>query len=130
MNERIFRIVLGVVLLLLLYFDLRQAVYGYIVLLFFEGITNWRIPILVFRMRGDRNADVREYPVSPGAEARINFEAERALRLAVGAFLVVSYVLFPKELWFFPWFIGFALFGAGLSGICPMVMGFRWLGFR
>jgi hypothetical protein len=130
MNERIFRIVLGVVLLLLLYFDLRQAVYGYIVLLFFEGVTNWRVPILVSRMRGDRNVDVGECALSPGAEARINFEAERALRLAVAAFLVVSYVLFPKELWFFPWFIGFALFGAGLSGICPMVMGFRWLGFR
>ena len=130
MNERIFRIVLGVVLLLLLYFDLRQAVYGYIVLLFFEGITNWRIPILVSRMRGDRNADVGECAVSPGAEARINFEAERALRLAVAAFLIISYMVFSKELWFFPWFIGFALFGAGLSGICPMVMGFRWFGFR
>ncbi len=48
----------------------------------------------------------------------------------VAAFLVVSYIVFNKELWFFPWFIGFALFGAGLSGICPMVMGFRWVGFR
>ena len=130
MNERIFRIILGVVLLLLLYFDLRQAVYGYIVLLFFEGITNWRIPILVSRMRGDRNVGTAECALSPGAGARINFEAERALRLAVAVFLVVSYVVFPKELWFFPWFIGFALFGAGLSGICPMVMAFRWLGFR
>ena len=130
MNERIFRIILGVVLLLLLYFDLRQAVYGYIVLLFFEGVTNWRIPALVSRMLGDRNADTADCAISPGAAARINFEAERALRLAVAGFLVVSYVVFPKELWFFPWFIGFALFGAGLSGICPMVMGFRWLGFR
>ncbi|MDH3513806.1 MAG: DUF2892 domain-containing protein, partial [Gammaproteobacteria bacterium] len=69
-------------------------------------------------------------PLSPGVKARVNFEAERALRLAVAGFLIVSYVFFNESLWFFPWFIGFALFGAGLSGICPMVMGFRWLGFR
>ena len=130
MNERIFRIILGTVLLLSLYFELRQVIYGYILLLFFEGATNWRIPILVSRMRGDPNAVAAECALSPGDGARINFEAERALRLAVAALLVVSYVVFPKQLWFFPWFIGFALFGAGLSGICPMVMGFRWLGFR
>ena len=130
MNERIFRIILGSVLLLLLYFDLRPAIYGFIVLSFFEGVTNWRIPILVSRMRSDWNAGTTDCALSPGADARINFEAERALRLAVAVLLVVSYVIFPKELWFFPWFIGFALFGAGLSGICPMVMGFRWLGFR
>ena len=130
MNERIFRIILGTVLLLSLYFDLRQVIYGYILILFFEGITNWRIPILVSRLRADRNA-VAAVDASPsGTGARFNFEAERALRLAVAVFLVVSYVVFPKELWFFPWFIGFALFGAGLSGICPMVMGFRWSGFR
>ena len=34
------------------------------------------------------------------------------------------------QLWIVPWFIGFALFGAGLSGICPMVLGLKRLGFR
>jgi NNP family nitrate/nitrite transporter-like MFS transporter len=29
-----------------------------------------------------------------------------------------------------PWIIGFALFGAGLSGLCPMVLGLKRLGFR
>jgi hypothetical protein len=130
MTERIFRIILGVVLLATLYFDLRLAIYGFIVVLLFEGITNWRIPILVSRLNGGPMLANPECTMPPGEHARINFEAERALRLAVAAFLIVSYVMFNKELWFFPWFIGFALFGAGLSGICPMVMGFRWLGFR
>jgi hypothetical protein len=129
MTERTFRIILGAILLVALYFDWRLVIYGYIVVLAFEGVTNWRIPTLVSRLQGDPAAG-SVCALSPGDQARINFEAERALRLVVAAFLVVSYILFNKELWFFPWFIGFALFGAGLSGICPMVMGFRWAGFR
>jgi len=130
MTERAFRIFLGTVLLAALYFELPMVVHGYIVILLFEGITNWRIPILVSRLRGRNLQANPECTISPCDSARVNFEAERALRLVVAGFLIVSFVVFSKELWFFPWFIGFALFGAGLSGICPMVMGFRWLGFR
>lgn len=130
MSERIFRIFLGTVLLTALYFELRLVIYAYILVLLFEGATNWRIPMLVSRWRGMPQKDNPDYVPSPGAPARINFEAERALRLVVAAFLIISYVLFSSELWFFPWFIGFALFGAGLSGICPMAIGLRWLGFR
>lgn len=129
MTERTFRIILGAILLAALYFDWRLVIYGYIVVLTFEGITNWRIPTLLSRLQGNSTAG-SDCALSPGVKARINFEAERALRLAVAAFLVITYVVFSTELWFFPWFIGFALFGAGLSGICPMVMGFRWAGFR
>ena len=130
MSERVFRIILGAILLVALYFDLPVVIYGFIIVILFEGITNLRIPLLVSRMQGAASGVNIECVLSPGDRARINFEAERALRLGVAAFLIVSYLVFNKELWFFPWFIGFALFGAGLSGICPMVMGFRWLGFR
>ena len=130
MTERTFRIILGAVLLAALYFELPMVIYGYIAVLLFEGISNWRVPILVSRLSGNPDLTNSECTLSPGDNARINFEAERALRLVVAVFLIVSYISFGKELWFFPWFIGFALFGAGLSGICPMVMGFRWLGFR
>ena len=130
MTERTFRIILGTILLAALYFELPMVIYGYIVVLLFEGITNWRIPILVTRLSGGDLQANPECTLSPGTNALINFEAERALRLTVAGFLIVSFVVFGKELWFFPWFIGFALFGAGLSGICPMVMGFRWAGFR
>ena len=130
MSERIFRIVLGVVLLTALYLELRLVIYAYILVLLFESVTNWRIPILISRWRGLPQTGNSDCALSPGVHARINFEAERALRLVVAVFLIISYVLFSSELWFFPWFIGFALFGAGLSGICPMVMGLRWFGFR
>ena len=129
MSERMFRVLQGIILLAGLYFDLRWLIYGLIVVLLCEGITNLRIPLLISRMRGVQFAAKPECAISPGA-SRINFEAERALRLAVAGFLIISYLLFSEQLWFFPWFIGFALFAAGLSGMCPMVMGFRWLGFR
>jgi hypothetical protein len=50
------------------------------------------------------------------------------LPLIVAALVTVSHS--SAALWFLPWFVGFALLGAGLSGICPMVIGLRWLGFR
>jgi len=130
MTERAFRIVLGAVLLVALYFELRLVVYGYIVVLLFEGITNWRIPLLVSRMRGMDVAGVSRCVISPGFRLRIAFEAEQAMRLAFALFLIFSYAVFNKELWLIPWLSGFALLGAGLSGICPLVISFRWLGFR
>jgi hypothetical protein len=61
---------------------------------------------------------------------RHNFDAERALRLVIAVFLTVSFFFFPKVLWFFPWFLGFALTMAGLTGICPMCIFFKKMGFR
>lgn len=130
MSERVFRIILGLILLALLYFDQRILIYGFTAFLLFEGITNWRVPILISSVRGVPLKGKADYLASMKTLTQINFEAERALRLVVVGFLVLSYVVFGKELWFFPWFIGFALLGAGLSGICPMVLSLRWIGFR
>ena len=70
-------------------------------------------------------------PMITGSEcAAISFDAERVLRLLVAGMLVVTFVLFKEQAWFFPWFIGFMLFMAGMTNICPMVMFLRWLGFR
>jgi hypothetical protein len=48
--------------------------------------------------------------------------------------LVSAYVLLHEYdidvLWFFPWFMGFAIMGAGASGICPVLLGLRWAGFK
>jgi len=127
MSERMFRFILGASLILLLFLQLDSWVHAYIGLLLFEGLTNWRIPRLVSRLRFGGE------PAVEGNDCRgilCGFEAERALRLIVAAFLVVTFVLFPEPLWFFPWFVGFMLFMAGLTNICPMVMGLRWLGLR
>jgi hypothetical protein len=128
MSERVFRFILGATLIALLFFEQQQAIYIYIGILLFEGTTNLRIPMLVSRLR--YGSDYSTTQVPSDGPARIPFDAERVLRLIVAALLVVSYVMFREQVWFFPWFIGFMLFMAGMTNICPMVMGLRWAGFR
>lgn len=128
MSERVFRFILGAALIFLLYLQADQLVYVYIGVLLFEGATNWRVPLLVSRLR--YGADFRAQDVlSPGC-SRIPFDAERMLRLIVAVLLILTFMLFPEQTWFFPWFIGFMLFMAGMTNICPMVIGLRWMGFR
>ena len=128
MTERSFRFILGATLLLLLFFRLDQLIYAYIAVLLFEGITNWRVPIVLSKMRYGMSYQPQDL-LSPGCH-KVPFDAERALRLIVALMLIGTFVMFPEQTWFFPWFIGFMLFMAGMTNICPMVMGLRWLGFK
>jgi hypothetical protein len=128
MTERLFRFFLGAWLLIALYFNLAAAVYALIALLLVEGVTNRRVPGIVTHLRGVEVAN--DGCVSDALASRIPFEAERALRFVLAAMLIVSCVMFRDSLWFFPWFIGFALVGAGLSGVCPMVLALRAVGLR
>ncbi len=129
MSERFFRILLGSSLLLFLYLESRQLILVFIGLLLFEGITNWRIPILVSKAR--YGADYSQAVNACGGETTtLSFEAERVLRLIVASLLVISYVILGEMAWFFPWFIGVMLLFAGLTNICPMVMTLRLIGFR
>jgi hypothetical protein len=127
MSERLFRIILGLSLLVFLAMDMPVLVYGYMGLVLFEGATNWRIPILVSKARYGNNY---MSAVNACSGVRMNFEAERVLRILIAVFLALSYVLFNEVLWFFPWFIGVMLLLAGLTNICPMVMTLRWIGFK
>ncbi len=125
MSERYFRLVLGSALLIIVYFDVKLALYTYIGIMFFEGITNLRIPTIISRLRYET------WPVPPvNNHYRVNFEAERALRLSIGFSLLISYVFFPEILWFVPWFIGIMLLSAGITNNCPMYAIFKWLGFK
>ncbi len=131
MSDRTYRTLLGLLILTGLYFELAPLMYALIGVLFVEGITNLRIPKLACKIRNCvAHADRFVYQdVDLVNQPRFGFEAERMWRLLVAAFLLVGYSL-VDALWFFPWFMGFAIFGAGLSGICPVLLGVRWLGFR
>lgn len=130
MTDRAYRTLFGVSILLVLYFDLSLMMYILIGLLFTEGLTNQRVPILVSRMRNRIGAGEFHYEnLDMAIDSRFDTDAERVWRLTVGFFLLVSYSL-VEALWWFPWFMGFAIFGAGLSGICPVLMAIRWIGFR
>ena len=126
MTERSYRFILGGTLILMLYNQKEVLILGYIGLLFFEGLTNWRIPIIVSRIRYGTAANVNGCPPL----TQINFDAERALRIVVALLLMLTYVVFNEETWFFPWFVGYMLLAAGFTNICPMYMVLRWMGFK
>lgn len=130
MSEKNFRIVLGGWLVVALLANSTPLMYALVGLLLFEGITNLRVPGLTARLRAGSGAAAEFDAASSNPNARIGFEAERGLRLIVAALIVVPMSSFGSALWLLPWFVGFALIGAGLSGICPMVLALRWLGLR
>ncbi|MGE5240543.1 MAG: YgaP-like transmembrane domain [Bacteroidota bacterium] len=129
MSERMFHLFTGLLLLAALYFDVKPAIYGVIVVLALEVITNQRLTVIVSRLR---HGGLNHEPGCHDREcaARFNFEAERALRLVLALLLFVSFVLLYGQLWIVTWFVGFALVAAGLSGICPIVLTLKKLGFR
>jgi hypothetical protein len=132
MSERFFRLIVGSLLLAFLYFDLDAGIPALIAVLTLEGITNYRIPVLVTRLRvaGQDDFDDSSELAPEAHRARIPFDAERAWRLSVAIMLIVTVYVFSDALWFFPWFMGFAIFGAGLSGVCPVLISLKLLGFR
>jgi hypothetical protein len=50
--------------------------------------------------------------------------------LTIALILLVSVWIYPQQVWWMAWFAGFALLGAGISGVCPMLTSLRMLGFR
>ena len=126
MSNNTYRIILGAILLVSLYVDFEVAIYTMIGIVLFEGVTNLRIPKLVNRAL--KKADPEPSCQTP---SRFSFEAERAFRFTVGGLMMATYPLGPDSMvWFFPWFMGFAILGAGVSGICPALALFKWLGLR
>lgn len=128
MSDRTYRLLLGTLLLVSLYFEIGYLMYFLIGMLFFEGVTNWRAPLVLRRLQG--KVEPTSIPAPDRKESRFDFEAERAWRLIVGLLLLVTFVGFYDKMWFFPWFMGFAIFGAGASGVCPVLIGVKWAGCR
>lgn len=130
MSNRLYRLLFGAALLVSLYFDLYQAVYALIALTVFEAITNLSIARIVSQLRTGKTEDPTEDALGIRFKTRTAFEAERGWRLAVAIMLVISVFVYPDELWFFPWFLGFAILGAGISGVCPVFLGLTWAGLK
>ena len=130
MSNRLYRLIVGLVLLIGLYLDLPELIYALITVVMLEGITNFRIPSMLSKVRVDNSHDVSEDTFTLAFKQRYNFEAERAWRLLLGFMLILVYVIFFDQVWYLAWFMGFAIFGAGLSGVCPMYISLKWLGFR
>lgn len=127
MSERLYLIISGIVLLGILYLEQDHLIYVYIGILLFEGITNWRLPIIISKLRYGIKYEPQKYY---NKNYKFNFEAERALRLFIAVALIITYLYIPNAAWFLPWFIGVMLTFAGISKFCPMVMALRWTGLK
>jgi len=131
MSERIFLFVMGVFILTALYFEENIMIYVLCLWLLFEGITG----VLLTRL-SHKLIPIAE-PVGLTTfrtQQRFDFEALRATRIIIAFFLGGAFFLLNEYdievLWFFPWFMGFAILGAGVSGVCPIVLVTKWLGFK
>ncbi len=131
MSERVFLFVVGAFILSALYIEIDLLIYGLCAWLVFEAVTNIRLTSL--------SQKLMKRSLSPGltvfqTKQKFDFDAFRAWRIMAPLMLGGSFILLNEYqmeiLWFFPWFMGFAIMGAGVSGICPMLLMIRWVGFR
>jgi len=140
MTERLWRLTVGIGIVILLSFELDKLLLGLVVLLYFEAITNVRLTKLISRARFGAGyiAEMEKQISTIKTDRRINFEAERVLRIAMASVLLIG--LYPyltgvdanssNPIWFIPWLVGLMLTSAGLTNICPMLMVLHWFGFK
>jgi hypothetical protein len=130
MSERAFHFIFGALLLVALSFGLTFLVYILIGWQVIEVIGGRNLTDVLSRLRyGEEHVDgVR--PASDTPRCGFGVSAQRALRAILATLLLLSYVFFFNQLWIVSWFMGFALMAAGISGMCPMVVTLKKLGFR
>jgi len=131
MSDRTSLFLIGLCILTALYLESDIMVYAIVVILFLEGVSGFTLPLITQKIRKTHlESGLLQYTKPP----KFNFEAFRMLRLSLSVVVLASYVAVHEYnaeiLWFFPWFVGFAVLGAGVSGVCPVYLAFRWLGFK
>jgi len=131
MNERMYLFLVGATILVALYLENDYMIYGLAAFLILEGVSGVRLTRLV---QSARHVSLDAGLVVFNTRARIGIDGLSAWRVFVAVVLVSSYMLLHEYglevIWFFPWFMGFAIMGAGASGICPVLLILRWAGFR
>ena len=131
MTERMFLILVGIYILAALYLENNYLIYGIAAYLVFEGVSGIRLTRLIQKAR---HVSLSNGMVDFNSNVRYAIDGLSAWRVFVAITLVSVYVLLHEYgidvLWFFPWFMGFAILGAGASGICPVFLGLRWAGFK
>ena len=131
MSDRAYLFVVGAYILFALYLGNDLMIYGLIVFMLVEGITGFTLTGITQKIRKVKlDPGLLRYESTP----KFNFDAFRALRIffamaMTGAYLGV-HEYDVEVIWFLPWFFGFALLGAGVSSVCPVFLGIKWLGFR
>ena len=131
MSERLYLFIVGVYILASLYLGVDMMIYVLSLWMLFEAITDIRLSTLSQRLM---NRTMPAGLIVFESKQRFDFDATRAWRITVAVLLGGSLLLLKEYsidfVWFFPWFMGFAIMGAGASSVCPVLLFIRWLGFR
>ncbi len=131
MSERMYLFAMGAFILTALYIENNTMIYALCLWLVFEGLSG--ILLTRFSHKLVPIADPVGLTVFR-TQQRFNFEAVRAMRFIIAIFLGGAFFLLNESgievLWFFPWFMGFAILGAGVSGVCPIMLLAKWIGFK
>lgn len=131
MSERLYLFFIGIYVLFGLYFEINLMIYVLSVWLLFEAITQIRLTTMSQKLI---HKTVPAGLTVFQSTQRFDFDASRAWRITVAVMLGGSFLLLKEQnlevVWFFPWFMGFAIMGAGASGVCPMLLILRWVGFK
>ncbi len=131
MSERLFLFVVGAFILTALYIEMDMMIYLLSLWLIFEAITDIRLTTLSQKLM---HKTVPTGLTVFQTQQRYCFEASRAWRIATATMLGGSFLLLNEYnlevIWFVPWFMGFAILGAGVSGVCPVLLLLRWIGFK
>lgn len=124
-------LLVGVYILVALYLDNNDLIYGIAVFLLAEGLSGYRLTNLIQKAR---RVSLGSGMVDFNSKARFAIDGLSAWRVLIAVMLASVYVLSYEYdidvLWFFPWFMGFAILGAGASGICPVLLALRRAGFE
>jgi len=131
MSERVFLFLVGVYILVALYLGMDTMIYLLSLWLLFEAITNIRLTTLSQKLM---KKTVPAGLIVFNSHQRFDFDALRTWRITVAVLLGGSLLLLKEHnvefVWFFPWFMGFAIVGAGASSVCPVLLFIRWVGFK
>lgn len=130
MSERFFLFFVGAYILTALYIDVEIMIYLLCLWLLIEAITDIRLTSLTQKLiHKPLPVGLTLFQTHP----RFDFDALRAWRISVAIMLGISFLSLNEYdievVWFVPWFMGFAILGAGVSGVCPVLLLLRWLGF-
>lgn len=128
MSERTNRFALGFCLIGFLFLEWNYGVYAIIFALVFEAITNLRIAKLLPGVQFATNGINSETDSS--RIFKYNYEAERITRFTVATTICLGYIVYNELLWFLPYFVGLNLLLAGVTGLCPLVMFYKRIGFK
>ena len=131
LSERLYLFLVGASILLALYLENVYLICALSAVLLLEGVSGMRMTTMI---RKARHISLDHDLIVADTKVRFEIDGLSAWRVFVAIVLVSSHALMHEDgyevFWFIPWFMGFAIMGAGATGLCPVLLGLHRVGFK